>query len=355
MAFDRPTLAALVDRITQDFVEALSLGGAILRRAVVRIFARVIAGAAHMLHGHLEYIGKQILPLTPTGEYLKRWADLYGLQKTAASFATGVVTFTGTNGSVVDTGSALLRADGQRYITTAAATISGGTATAPVTAELAGAAGTLVAAEELTLESTVAGVSSTATVASSTVDGADEETDAALLVRLRERIAFAPHGGAEEDYRTWAKEVSGVTRAWVYPQELGAGTVTVRFVRDNDGDGAAIIPSAGEVTAVQDYIDATTRRPVTAEVTVVAPVAVTRDFTVSITPDTAATRAAVTAELEDLLRRDTIEPGGVLLFSQVEIAVGTAAGVTDFEVTSPNADTNYSTGQLPVMGTVTFT
>jgi uncharacterized phage protein gp47/JayE len=62
----------------------------------------------------------------------------------------------------------------------------------------------------------------------------------------------------------------------------------------------------------------------------------------------------VEAQLADLIRRD-VEPGGTLLFSQVNVAVGLADDVTDFEVTSPAADVNYATGELPIMGTVTFT
>jgi uncharacterized phage protein gp47/JayE len=100
----------------------------------------------------------------------------------------------------------------------------------------------------------------------------------------------------------WALTVAGVTRAWSYPLELGAGAVTVRFVRDNDGAGAAIIPDSGEVAAVQAAIDAL--RPVTATVTVVAPVADALAFTIHVVPDTTLTRAAVTTELTNLLMAD---------------------------------------------------
>ena len=108
------------------------------------------------------------------------------------------------------------------------------------------------------------------------------------------RIQQPPHGGASYDYTTWALEVSGVTRAWVYPQELGLGTVTVRFVRDFD---ATPIPYAGEVAAVQAYIDA--RRPVTALVTVVAPAAVPINFQIQgLTPSNATVQAAGSATIQ---------------------------------------------------------
>lgn len=351
MPFERPTLTQLVDRTQQDVVSRLELGGAVLRRAIVRVFTRALAGAVHMLHGRLEYLSRQVFPWMVESEHLTRWADLYGIARKAADYAQGTVIFTGSDGSVMDAGAVLVRADGQRYAVDADATISSGEATAAVTALAAGSDGTLIAGEPLSLESPIAGVSSSAEVDESTIDGTDQESDAELLSRLRARLADPPQGGAETDYTAWALEVEGVTRAWVYPLELGAGTVVVRFVRDNDGTGSAIIPSAGEVTAVQEHIDEV--RPVTADVTVVAPTAVTRNFTISITPDTADTREAVEAELEDMLRR-TVEPGGTLLFSQVEVAVGTADGITDFTVTSPAADVNYSTGELPVMGTVTW-
>lgn len=352
MAFDRPMLTELADRVQQDLASRLQLTGAILRRSVVWVLARVIAGAAHLMHGHLEYLSKQVLPDTAEGSYLERLADLFGVRRKAASYAKGTVTFSGTNGTVVDAGTTLVRADGQRYATDADGTISGGSATIAVTAITAGAAGTLVAAQSLTPESPIAGITSTASVAASTTDGANQESNPDLRTRLKERLANPPHGGAEADYVAWAKDVAGVTRAWPYPQELGAGTVTVRFVRDDDGAGAAIIPSAGEITEVQDYIDAL--RPVTAAVTVLAPVAVVQDFTIHIVPDNATTRAAVEAELADLLRRD-VSPGGTLLISQVEVAVGTADGITDFSITSPAGDVTYTTGQLPTMGTVTWT
>lgn len=351
MAFERPSLQNLVDQSQADFASRLPLTGAILRRSVINVLARVIAGAVHMLHGLLAFLARQLFPDTSEAEFLVRQADLYGLTRKAASYATGTVTFTGTNGSLIGAGTVLSRADGIRYEVDANVVVSSGTATADVTALTAGAAGTLEAAQPLAVESPITGVSSTATGAASTVDGADAESFDELRLRLKQRMSFTPQGGAEADYVAWATQVPGVTRAWCYPQELGPGTVVVRFVRDDDGTGAAIIPDAGEVTEVQDYVDVL--RPVTATLTVVAPTAVAQAFTLSITPDNADTRAAVQAELADMLRRD-VEPGGEMLLSHVELAVGSAEGITDFTVTSPVADTSYSTGQLPYLGSISW-
>jgi uncharacterized phage protein gp47/JayE len=146
----------------------------------------------------------------------------------------------------------------------------------------------------------------------------------------------------------WALEVPGVTRAWCYPQELGAGTVTVRFVRDDD---VSLIPDAGEVTAVQDYINA--RRPVTADVSVVAPIAVAVDLSIDVVPDTTEVRAAVEAELKDLIQREGA-PGTTLLLSHIREAISIAAGEFNYTMSTPSADITHTTGQIPVLGTITW-
>jgi hypothetical protein len=101
----------------------------------------------------------------------------------------------------------------------------------------------------------------------------------------------------------------------------------VRFVRDND---AGPIPSAGEVTTVQDYID--TKRPAHATVTVIAPVDAPTAFTIAVVPNTTAVKEAVEAELEDLYSREA-EPGATMLLSAIRTAIGNAPGLTDYTLT----------------------
>ncbi|MDD4952837.1 MAG: baseplate J/gp47 family protein, partial [Desulfovibrionaceae bacterium] len=103
--------------------------------------------------------------------------------------------------------------------------ISGGAASAPVDAVEAGTGGNESAGVSLTLTSPVSGVQSTAAVAAGGITGgADQEADEALRARLITRIQQSPHGGAGYDYVAWALEVSGVTRAWCYPEHMGLGT-----------------------------------------------------------------------------------------------------------------------------------
>ncbi len=348
MSFERPTLAEIVARVQTDFVSRLELVGAVLRRSMIYVLSRVIAGAAHMLHGHLDFLGRQLFPDQSDEAYLIRQASLYGITKTAPTFATGTVDITGTNGSVVPAGTILVRSDGAEYTVDADETIASSIGTLDVTAVVAGADGTLTAGVVLTFESPVSGVDSTGEVDASTTDGSDEETTEALRTRLLEHMREPAHGGSEPDYIAWAKEVAGVTRVWVSPLELGPGTVVVRFARDND---VSPIPSAGEVTEVQTKLDL--EKPAHATVTAFAPTDAPQVFTIAVVPDTTAVRNAVEAELEDLILR-VGEPGGTLLLSEVRTAIGTATGLTDYTMTVPSANVTYTANQLASLGTITW-
>lgn len=349
MPFTRPTLPQLIERDIADIESRLPGSDARLRRSVLGALARAHAGAVHGLYGFLDWLSRQILPDTADAEILARWANVWGVTRKAAAQAKGSVTLTGTTGVVIPAGTVLQRSDSVEFTTDAEATLAAGTATAAVTASVGGAAGNTAAGSALAFVSPIAGVNSSATVtAAGLTQGTDTESDDDLRERLLTRIQSPPQGGTAADYVAWAKEVAGVTRAWCYPQELGVGTVTVRFVRDDD---ASIIPDAAEVQAVQDHIDPL--RPVTADVSVAAPIAVPLDFTITITPATQAVKDAVAAELADLLRREA-EPGGTILLSHIREAISVAAGETNHVLTVPAADVTHTTGQLATMGTITW-
>lgn len=348
--YSRPALADIVQRVRTDVLSRLSADD-LLRRADAEVYARVLGGVAHGLYGFIDWLSSQVIYDTAEVEFLERWCSIWGITRKAATAATGSATFTVQAGSFIPSGTLLQALDAVQYQTTADATVVGASATAPITAVVAAAAGNRGAGQSLTLVSPIVGVQSTAT-AGLLSGGADVEKDDALRARLLARIQNPPQGGAAADYVAWALAVPGVTRAWVYPQELGPGTVSLRFVRDNDGTGAAIIPDSTEVAAVQAYIDA--RRPVTAALTVVAPAAVPLNFTISgLMPNTAAVQAAVQAELQDLLLREST-PGGTILLSHIRAAISAATGETDFTLTSPAANVTNTIGNMSTMGTITW-
>lgn len=350
MAFNRPTLTDLINRTWADVASRLSSDD-IMRRSDAPVFARALAGLAHGIYGALVWLARQLIYDTADGEYLRRWAAIWGVNPLAATYATGSVTFTGSNGVVIPAGTVLVGYAGQLYSTDAEVTIAAGTALATVTALASGYGANVAAGQTFVLQSPVSGVNASA-IAGAMTGGADAETDASLLARFLKRLRQPPQGGSKSDYEQWAFAASpAVTRVYVAPIESGLGTVTVRFMMDNAYSNG--IPLAGDVATVQAYIDNV--RPVTAVAYVAAPVAAPLNFTISgLSPSTAAVKAAITAELTDLVKREAA-PGGTLLLSHITEAIAAASGVNDFTLVSPAANVVNTTGNISTMGAIAWT
>lgn len=352
MPLDRPDLPTLIDRTRADLLARLGVDEA-LRRADTEVYARVQAGGLHLLYGYLAWVARQILPTTCDVETLIEHGALWGVPRKSAAPASGSVTFTAQAGAVISANAALRALDGTEYTVSAGGTSAGPTITLDVQAVEAAAAGNRTPGQALALVSPIAGVQPVATAGALT-GGADIEDAEAWRARILARVRQPPHGGASFDYVTWALEVPGVTRAWCYPMEMGIGTVVVRFMRDDDVNP---VPGSGEVAAVQAHIDAV--RPVTADVTVAAPMAVPLDFTVTgLSPDAPAVRAAIEAELADLLRREAVPEGGAgegtILVSHVREAISVAAGESDHVLALPTGNVTHAVGEIATMGTVTW-
>lgn len=354
MPFARPTLTELIDRVATDIASRLpGMSYSLLRRSLAGALARAEAGAVHSLYGYLDFIARQAIPDTAEDEYLLRWVAIWLPEgRKPATFASGTnaIQVTGTAGKIVVDGTLFVRADGLQYKSVGDVTLSGATGLVSVVSLTASSASNTGAGAAMTLFQPVDGISSSAIVVAPGITGGnDQETLPALKARLIRRIQQPPQGGSAADYETWALEVPGVTRAWVKPLYMGAGTVTVFIANDNAV--TAPIPDAGTVAAALAYIRS--KAPVTAIVDVLAPTALTVNISAKLSPNSTATRNAAAAELADLFQRDA-EPGGTIPISKIREAISVANGVADSQVTVPSADVVATAGAIPVLGTITW-
>lgn len=217
---------------------------------------------------------------TSYGVYLELIGEEMGAPKRAAVQATGEVTFSGVNSTVVPALTVVRTptvagTPSQAYTTDAEVTISGGTATAAVTAVLGGVAGNAGAGTIIILGTAVPGVTGV-TNASPTTGGVDIEDEEVYRARLLRRAQRISTGGNPDDYTNWAEEVQGVGLAKTIPIWDGPGTVQVLIVDETRTAAAGAL-----VTAVQDYIDA--KRLIGHDVTVAAPSFIEIDVAASLT------------------------------------------------------------------------
>ncbi len=360
MSLTRPTRQQIIDRIASDFKSDFG-ATYIALRSFLQIFARVFAGGLHLLYGYLDNVVEEMFASSASGAWLERIGAEYGILRTAATASAGGGTATGTVGTVIPAGSELQSSSGNLYTTDAAYTIgAGGSVAVEVTASTEGEASNEAGGAVLTFVSPIAGVDTSVTIDSDGLaGGTDEEADEAYRARILARMRFAPQGGCAADYVTWAKEVSGVTRAWTYPQYMGRGTLAVFFMRDNDTDPYPSLDAAAEVreylVSHEDSRGITVGCPVTAEpgLFVLAPVRKTVNLSIALYPNTAAVQAAVQDQLEDLFYREG-GPGETIYLSEIAEAVSLAEGEERHRPVLPAADVVCAYNEVPEVGTITW-
>ena len=358
MPFTRPTLQILRDRAKADLRTATGVK-AIVRRSFLDVLSKAISGLAHMLHGHIVYVSRQIFPDQADAEFLARHGKIYSISRKEATFAKINVVVTGTDGETVPSGQIWKRDDGLLYTVESDVLIASGIATVVMTAQSSGSSGNLDAGEILTIQSPVANIDSEATVDSANVVGEDEEGDESYRDRIVARIQEPPSGGTVADFKNYALEIVGITRVWVRPAGFGEGTVVVYVVTDNEDP---IIPIQAKLDEVQGHIDE--KKPVTSQTFVTAPIPTELDIVVNLNPNSVDVQNAVKAEIKDLLAREAnvrdsyrtvgTTYTGIIPLSKIKEAISIAAGEEDHELLLPTEDVVPSTGGLVIEGDYTF-
>lgn len=217
----------------------------------------------------------------------------------------------------------------------------------------------LASGTELQLTAPIVGVDNTAFVQFlGLTGGGDEETDEALLERVLTSRSNPVANFNESAIILQAKTVSGVTRVFVNPITPYVGAVTVAFMRDNDTNP---IPDAGEVQDVYDaLLEILPASSDPAELYVQAPSPVSVDFTFSsITPDTATMRQAIENNLIVYFDEETeyeidIDEDKYRSIIINTIDTETGDSLLSFNLTTPSTDITISTGEIGVLGTVSF-
>ena len=353
MPFARRTLSEIAAQAKADLQGDLASTAAFFRRSVERALAAAVTGASNHLHGHLEWIARQ---MDPTKADFDQLQAIHGVPKGVfvkpAVAAKHSVSAAGTNGTTVAAGTVFQRSDGARYTVDTLGTVALGTVALQVTAEIAGDAGTCPISTVLELSSPIAGMVGTATVTASTTLGADAESPDDYLARVLKRGKSVAKGGARGDYETWALEVPGVADAWEYPRQEGAGTVTVYAIGESSGAPTAL--TGGKIAEISAYMTASGRSPADCDVLVYTPTLQPINFSIQISPNTAGVQAAVITELNEALRSSGHPGGMTVLLSELNEAVSIAPGEIDHVITTPAGNVVVPFGSIPVVGTVTW-
>jgi uncharacterized phage protein gp47/JayE len=362
LPFTRPTFAQISARVKTDIQGALEGAAAFFRRSFERAAKEALTGVSHHLHGHIDWVMRQLDPRTADEENLEKiHGEPFGVFRHAAVQAQLTYLATGVDGTVIPAATVFVRADGVRYTSDADATVGDvdtGEIELAITAEEAGADGNCDDGETLSIDAPIAGLDNDGAVVETTTEGSDLETAEDYFERVLARRQDPIAGGSSGDFEQWVLEVAGVTRAWEVARTPGPGAVTVFTVNDTyDDDGLLVSTaalSAPKTTEVAEYLDQPGRQPVTMDVYLPAPTLHELDPEINLSPNTSAVRAAVTTALNEYLLREATPEGMTVLWSQLNEAISLAAGEVDHELVSPAANVTIAYASLPVLGTPVF-
>ncbi len=373
MPFLRPSLTDLRTQVAQAIQSALPGSDAALRFQVLKAIGNAVAGLSHAHYAYLAWIARQAVPYTAEAEYLEAWAALKKVYRNSPTTALGIVTFTGIVGRLIPSGTAMARADGALFTSTADATVAAtGVALVPVLANadptgLTGAFGNTSVGVQMSLSSPINGVSGTGTVSQVITGGTDLETDDSLRARMLDAYQTRPEGGSLGDYKEWALSVPGITRAWINGSGYGAGTVVIYIMLDAIHIATGGFPAGTDgvsqyetraTAATGDQLTVANAiwplQSVTALVYVVSPIAQPQDFTITgLSLAGSVVQAACTAAIASMIKQ-TAAPGGTVNLSDIEGAVAAVPGSAGFVITSPTSNIATGIGHLLQLGVVTY-
>lgn len=294
-----------------------------------------------------------------TGGELDRFVkQRKGVERKAATYATGTVTVTG-NGTVA-AGDIFETENGVQFEATADVSVQE-SAEVPVQAKVAGNVGVVGAGTITQMPITIAGIVRCENTAA-TEDGYDAETDDALRERYYLALRTPTSSGNKTAYRNWALEVSGVGDAQIYPLGHGDGTVDVVIINDQ------MLPASTSLVGdVQNYIDPNSEgkglgtAPIGAKCYVSSAaktdINVAGKITLQSGAESAAVEAAIKKSVADYLAGIAFS-GTAVSYAHIAARITAATGVIDVEnlkINNGTANIQIEERYVAVLGAVTMT
>lgn len=300
------------------------------------------------------------------GTYLDDLAAVYEVDRKAATFSVGAVTFTGPAASVITAGTAVGTVPASpddpapTFLVDSTVTIpdlggGNGQINVTITAQDAGQDGD-VAAHSIVAPGTPLPAGVTVDNASATLGGTDPETDDALRTRVLQAIV-GRGPGAIADYLRWAGAWPGVGAVKVVPTPTGPNTVLV-LITDPEGQplpGSVVtalqtdldpIPGKGEGTApVGAQVDVETSTPLAVTITL-STITYEDGYSADGAGNTVAVQPGITAAINNYLL--TCPPGGEVVVAHAAGIISTWPGVHDVTGVEVNGSaSNLAIGLTP--------
>lgn len=284
-----------------------------------------------------------------SGEYIDKRCAEFGIKRKDGTKASAVLTISGTDGTIIQSGKVFLTPNGLEFITNKEVTITDGVAIVTASAAEVGESYNV---KPGTITNQFVNQSGITSVTNATATGGtNPETDEALVTRLYEYLQKPSTSGNANHYKQWALAVDGVGSVKVTPLWDGPGTVRVLITGSNKGPVDETI-----VTICKNYIEE--NRPIGALVTVKSAEGLEINVNASITIESSTTieivQEAFKKALESYLSSIALEIYTVV-YNRISYILLDIDGVIDYTMLTVNGNTaniTISEEQTPIIGTV---
>lgn len=361
MPWETPNLRSVRQLVRDSVRSNLPGADALIPNSVLRVLSDNQGALCHLTLQYLDWLSLQLLPDTAETEWLDRHGNIWLVNsdgttgRKLATPASGIASVTGLENAVLPQGTLLTSGFQQGMTFETVDRVFLGAVGMPTQVRIraldSGTIGNLPLGSGLNVAPTP-NVNPTAVVIS-LEGGTDPETDDQLRYRILRRIRQPPMGGCAYDYENWALAVPGVTRAWCVPNQMGIGTVVLRFLCDDlraDDDGW---PTAADIERLATYIDR--MRPVAVkDCFILAPIKQFIDVTIKgLRPDNLSVRAEVVRSLRRMIY-ERGSPGQTIFSAWKTHAIMSAAQVDSCSLVDDEDVVMLSPAHMPVLGTVSF-
>ncbi|OPG98993.1 hypothetical protein B2I21_07510 [Chryseobacterium mucoviscidosis] len=253
-----------------------------------------------------------------------------GIVRTEATFSKGLLLVTG-NG-IVNIGDLFETASGVQFTATESKTVAG-TANVQIRAVNSGMAGNVPANQITQIPVTLAGITGV-TNPEPTHDGYESETDESLRERYYIAVRTPPTSGNVYHYLTWAKEISGVGDAKIFPAERGENTVEIVIINQDKRPASTEL-----VSKVQIHIDPDStglgmgEAPIGAKCYVLSAAGLSLNISVAVQQSTGSTESEVLNNIQESIMahlRSIAFGQDYVSYARIGQAILDSVGVEDY-------------------------
>lgn len=292
-------------------------------------------------------------PYRATGEDLERIANPYGITRKLGKKALAQILVKAVVGTTLKSGSIFQTKSGLVYKTIEDIVVTNESTIVSAEASEVGSKYNVPANIITEIPVQISGIIFV-TNPNPVTNGYDIEEDESLRKRYFERLQTPATSGNKYHYRNWAKEVTGVGDAKVFPLWNGNGTVKVIIINSNKRAADSNL-----VNAVKNHIEE--NRPIGSDATVVSAKEKLINISVTLVTDTKLyTLNQVQASIENNLInyfKDIAFINNYISYASIGNLIFNTDGVIDYSNLLVNGGTSNITLQdeeIPILGTVSL-